>query len=92
MPVLWADGAKNISAKDPATGETVVRHDGQGYADVLRGLRAIPGCVGAHLCGAYLRNRCRRRGLRRRSRRPDEEALAPIAKANRETTASLFNL
>lgn len=86
-PVLWADGAKNVAAKDPATGAAVIHNGGQWYADQLRALRDNPGCVGAHLCGAYLRNRARNRGLRDALERPDDENLALISQANRETTA-----
>jgi len=84
-PVLWADGAKNVSAKEPTAGTPIIRNDGQWYAEVLKGLRENPGCVGAHLCGAYLRNHARNRGLRDEHERPDEENLALITNANRET-------
>jgi hypothetical protein len=86
-PVLWADGAKNAVAEDPATGETIIRNDGQWYADVLQSLRNNPGCIGAHLCGAYVRNNARKRGLRDSQECPDEENLARIGKANHATTA-----
>lgn len=84
-PVLWADGSKNITARDPATGETLIRNSGQWYADQLRALRDNPGCLGAHLCGAYLRNRARNRGLRDAQEKPDDENLALISRANGET-------
>ncbi|MGH9846064.1 MAG: agarase, partial [Blastocatellia bacterium] len=42
-PVLWADGARNVPAKDPVTGASFVRNGGQWYADVLRGVRDNPG-------------------------------------------------
>ncbi|HPA17368.1 MAG TPA: agarase [Verrucomicrobiae bacterium] len=87
MPVLWADGAKTAPAKDLATGEPILRNDGRWYAESLRALRANPGCVGAHLCGAYLRNRARNRGLRDASEHPDQENIAIIGEANRETSA-----
>ena len=85
MPVLWADGARSIPVKDD-TGRyrdgQYGRNDGRWYADVLAGLRENPGCVGAHLCGAYLRNRFRKRGLLDEQERPDEENLTLIAEAN----------
>ncbi len=84
-PVLWADGAHNVAAKDPVTGTPIVRNDGAAYRETLRGLRSIPGCIGAHLCGAYLRNHARRRGLRDEIERPDSENVALITQANRET-------
>jgi hypothetical protein len=82
-PVLWADGAKSVPAKDPATGESFMRNDGAWYGAVLEQLRGNPGCIGAHLCGAYLRNQARNRGLRDARERPDEENIALIAQANR---------
>ena len=54
------------------------------YADVLAGLRKNPGCVGAHLCGAYLRKRVRRRGLLDERERADDENVALIRAANLE--------
>lgn len=78
-PVLLADHA--LSVKRP---DGTLRHNGDGYAETLRRLREVEGCVGYHLCGAYLRNACRRRGLRDASEKPDEAALATITAANRE--------
>jgi len=76
-PVLLADHA--ISIKSPDGGQ---RHDGAGYAATLRRLRDVPGCVGYHLCGAYLRNECRKRALRDAAETPDTKALAAITAAN----------
>src|SRR6185295_9107724 len=56
-PVLLADAARQVKA---AGG--IQRHDGTGYAETMRRLRDLSGCVGFHLCGAYLRNRARNRG------------------------------
>ena len=42
-PVLWADGAGNVSAKDPFTGERVVLNGGDYYRNKLAGLRENPG-------------------------------------------------
>jgi hypothetical protein len=78
-PVLLADHA--VSLKLPDGG---LRHDGEGYAETLRRLRDVLGCVGYHLCGAYLRNECRRRALRDAEENPDEEAIGAITQANRE--------
>lgn len=78
-PVLLADWAIQIKAPDGSG-----RHDGQGYARVLTSLRNVPGCVGSHLCGAYLRNESRKRALRDAHEQPDDEALAAITQANRE--------
>jgi len=82
-PVLWADGAKNVPDMATAPGKQI-RNGGQWYADVLKGLRNNSGCIGAHLCGAYLRNRVRNRGLRDEFEQPDNEDLAAIKEAHRE--------
>jgi hypothetical protein len=81
-PVLHADGCCQLKLPDGGA-----RHDAKGYADLLAALRATPGCVGFHLCGAYLRNECRKRALRDKREQPDAEALAGITAANRETAA-----
>ncbi|MEQ1861919.1 MAG: agarase [Chthoniobacteraceae bacterium] len=82
-PVLWADGARSV----PMQGSKAMRNDGAWYAERLRALRENPGCIGVHLCGAYLRNNARHRGLRDARELPDEENIALITAANRETTA-----
>jgi hypothetical protein len=53
MPVLWADGAPVVPGQ-PWDGI-----DGHAYRRIVSGLRANAGCIGSHLCGAYVRNRCR---------------------------------
>jgi len=68
---------------DRRAGEEQHLH-GAGYAGMLRTLRDVPGCVGYHLCGGYLRNKARNRGLRDAAERPDDEAIAAITAANRE--------
>jgi hypothetical protein len=78
-PVLLADHAISIKSADGSQ-----RHDGVRYAETLGVLRQLPGCVGYHLCGAYLRNETRKRGLRRADESPDLEALQTIAEANRQ--------
>ncbi len=76
-PVLLADHAAVI--KHPDGSES---HDGAGYAKMLDALRDVRGCVGYHLCGAYLRNEVRRRALRDAEERPDEPAIAAMTAAN----------
>lgn len=82
MPVLWADGARQVNRTD-----TQRINDGSWYAEQLAGLRENPGCVGAHLCGAFLRNRTRRRGLLDEQENPDTENIDMIRKANLDTEA-----
>lgn len=81
-PVLLADSAGRADLPDG-----VRRNDPVKYAAVLDALRRIPGCVGFHLCGAYLRNRARNRGLRGPDETPDQVAIDGIAQANRAHAA-----
>lgn len=81
-PVLLADHA--VIAKQA---DGTLRTDGVAYAELLRLLRATPGCVGVHLCGAYIRNNTRKRGLRDEKGNPDAEAVRSITAANAEARA-----
>ena len=73
-PVLWADGAQGAEIDDH-TGRypthSYKENSGSWYAEMLKGLQKNPGAVGAHLCGAYLRNRRRARGLLGEQEDPD---------------------
>ncbi len=62
-PVLLADHAAVIRHPDG-----LLSHDGAGYARMLETLRQTPGCIGYHLCGAYLRNETPRTCAARRIR------------------------
>jgi hypothetical protein len=77
-PVLHADGARQV--REP---NGVLRHDPEGYAATLEALKSVSGCVGLHVCGAYLRNNARKRGLRDAHEVPDQQALDGISAANR---------
>lgn len=79
-PVLLADAARQIAGE----GDTK-RHDPKGYAELHAALREVKGCVGFHVCGGYLCNKARKRGLRDAEERPDEEAIAGITAANHAT-------
>lgn len=79
-PVLLADYAGMVKLPDGNP-----RHNGAAYAETLQGLREQPGCVGVHLCGAYLRNEVRKRALRDAAEKPDTEVLDAITRANRLT-------
>ncbi len=85
-PVLLADHAMQFRDAD-GNG----RHNGDGYAQTLAALRETPGCIGYHLCGAYLRNEARKRALRDASEKADTEALDAITKANREAADWMTN-
>jgi hypothetical protein len=79
-PVLLADSCVSETLADGSK-----RHSPGGYRRLLETLRGVEGCVGLHLCGAYLKNRRRRRGLRAEDETPDVAAVAAIRQANRET-------
>ena len=82
-PVLLADGA---GIQRPAPQDGFVPNNGRWYADVLAELRENPGCVGFHFCGAYQRNKARRRGLLDEMERPDQVQVELIAEANQRTS------
>jgi hypothetical protein len=88
-PVLWADGSAGTSVQDGTgrySNNEYQRNDGEWYSERLNALRENPGCVGAHLCGAYLRNRARKRGLLDEQGNPDAENVSLIRKANAAAT------
>ena len=71
-PVLLADACPR--RRDPAK-----------YAPMIRGLRELPSCVGWHVCGAYLRNRCRKAGFRNEDESPNQPLIDTATAANQET-------
>jgi len=79
-PVLLADAA----GVDWRSEEFFKRNNGAWYAEVLTALHRNPGCVGFHLCGAYQRNKSRRRGLLDEMEKPDREHLRLMTAANRQ--------
>lgn len=66
--------------------------DGKWYADVVAGLLENRGAIGAHLCGAYIRNRFRRRGLIDENEQADQEAITEIQKGNKAVSMWLKQL
>ena len=86
-PVLWADGAFGTNVPETSgrySNNEYLTNDGAWYAGQWKALRENPGFVGTHLCGAYLRNRVRKRGLLDEQGNPDVENLALIRNANDE--------
>lgn len=77
-PVLVADstGVLNQPGGTP-------RNDPRHYAGGLAQLREIPGAIGFHLCGAYMANRVRRRGLLDENEKPDAEFINTLMRENR---------
>lgn len=84
-PVLLADSAVRTKPSSSEGSLYPNQHqDPEAYGDVMRVLQHIPGCVGFHLCGAYICNRVRRGGLRDEQDRIDIEAVKGIARINEE--------
>jgi hypothetical protein len=77
-PVLLADAGRGESAPDGR------RHTGGEYREIFEAAAGVPECVGFHLCGAYLRNRVRKKGLRDENDVPDDEAVRNVTNVNRE--------
>ena len=77
-PVLLADAAR----VDRRSSAEFVPNNGGWYAETLAALHRNPGCIGFHLCGAYQRNRARRRGLLDELENPDQENVAIMRAAN----------
>lgn len=80
MPVLLADAA----GVDWQSDAFFKRNNGAWYAQTLTALHENSGCIGFHLCGAYQRNKARRRGLLDEMEQPDTEQVSLIKTANRE--------
>lgn len=77
-PVLLADSAGVNFRSD----EFYKPNNGAWYAKTLTELYANPGCIGFHLCGAYQRNKARRRGLLDEMEKPDQEHVDQMTAAN----------
>lgn len=75
-PVLLADGSGIIWEGD------YKKIDGKWYEDQIKQLFDNPGCIGFHLCGAYQRNRARRKGLLDEQEVPDSETIQIISEIN----------
>jgi hypothetical protein len=78
-PVLLAD------ASIPGMQNNPPEKWGDSYAEMLRALRELEGCVGWHVCGAYQRNRSRGRGFLDEKDEIDPGFAAALERANRET-------
>jgi hypothetical protein len=79
-PVLLADAG--IGRKP---GDGTAHHDPAEYEALMTGMRELPTCIGFHLCGGYLRNRIRKKGLLLEDETPDRQALDGITRINRQT-------
>ncbi|MDA7937750.1 agarase [bacterium] len=86
-PVLLADAA----GVDWRSQELFKPNNGLWYAKTLAGLFENPGCIGFHLCGAYQRNKSRRRGLLDEMERPDTAQIAVMKAANKKVSVWMEN-
>ena len=82
LPLLLAD-ASAAMADSPKL---------ESYSAKIKALRELSGCVGWHLCGAYLRNTARQRGMRNERFEPDQAFIDEVRTANRETTEYVAEL
>jgi hypothetical protein len=63
--------------------------DAAKYGELLAALASEPYCVGWHVCGAYLRNRCRGHGFKSETDEPVEPLVAAAKAANEEWMSRL---
>ena len=82
-PLLLAD---NSNGRKGAPHQHGSLQDPIAYGEIMKVLRTLPTCIGYHLCGAYVQNRVRRRGLRDSQNAVDLEGTDGIRKVNQETT------
>ena len=78
MPTLVADCSHQT--KDPKTGYAY--HTLDGYPEIIKLLKDTSSCVGYHLCGAYLENRCRMRGLLKENEKPNQDIIDMMTTVN----------
>ena len=79
LPTLLADFAHN---KMTPGGQ--LKHNVEDYRDTLQLLRKDPSCIGSHLCGAYIANRVRKKGLLDENENFDSEQISTISQVNKE--------
>ncbi len=77
LPVLLADASAKQKDRDK----------GDSYGVKIQALRELSCCVGWHLCGAYLRNTTRARGIRDEKFQADDTLIEEMRLANQETAA-----
>ncbi len=85
-PVLLADSAR---VRRTPSESGFVPNDGEWYQEIVDALFTQPGCMGVHLCGAYQRNKARRRGLLDEMENPDSEHVDRIRATNQRVAQQL---
>lgn len=86
-PVLLADAA----GLDWRNKDFYKPNNGPWYEETLEALFENPGCIGFHLCGAYQRNKARRRGLLDEMESPDQQHVNQMTAANKRVTQRMAN-
>jgi hypothetical protein len=79
-PTLSADCSHQL--RDQNTGYAY--HTLDGYPEIYRLIKETPSCIGYHLCGAYLENRVRKRGLLKEDEKPNIEVIDMMKRVNQE--------
>lgn len=87
-PVLLADAA-GVNFR---SNEFFKPNNGAWYAKTLSGLFENPGCIGFHLCGAYQRNKARRRGLLDEMEEVDQQHVDQMTAANERVTQKIAQM
>lgn len=80
LPTLLADCSHTYT--DKITGYSI--HSSDWYNKMYNLLKETPSCVGYHLCGAYLANRCRKKGLLDEQEKTESEIIEMIKNTNLE--------
>jgi hypothetical protein len=79
LPMLVADCSHTVRLPNGYAG-----HDINRYRKIMQLLSKDPSCLGYHLCGAYIANRVRKKGLRDERDEVDPDLIQGITKANSE--------
>ncbi len=87
-PVLLADAA-GVNFRSE---EFFKPNNGVWYAETLASLFENPGCIGFHLCGAFQRNKARRRGLLDEMEKPDQQHVRLMTAANERISQKMAGL
>lgn len=94
MPQLYQPFYWSRRDQDELTGKPMLLADAgapqrklENYEPMIRALRELPCCIGWHVCGAYLENRCRGYGFRDENNELVEPIVAAATQANLETLA-----
>lgn len=77
LPTLLADFSHN-----KMTPSGYLKHKVEDYQKTLQLLREDSSCIGSHLCGAYIANRARKKGLLDENENSNMEQIRAISQAN----------